>query len=288
MKSYATAGGVVLCDNFLPVAGCKKRKETFVIQLWHGGGALKKFGYSTNDDIPSYYKSNVFRNYSLVPVSGKRGVEAFTEAMRQPKGVVRPLGISRMDLCFDEDFLLDVRKRFEKCYPGAKAKKFLLWAPTFRGTAREAKKHRNDGLDFLKKDLGEDWYIINSLHPHAKLEGEHPLCTEDLLAVTVDLVSDYSSILFDYLFYKKPLILYAPDYQEFSGLRGFYTPYEELPGKIVCNKKELTEAVLNCEEDFDAERIGRYLRKYLDACDGHATERILTTLETARENKRKR
>ena len=288
MKSYATAGGVVLCDNFLPVASCRKRKETFVIQLWHGGGALKKFGYSTQDDIPSYYKSNVFRNYSLVTVSGKRCVEAFTEAMRQPQGVVQPLGISRMDACFDARFAKDVRQRFEKSYPEAKGKKVLLWAPTFRGTAKEAKKYRNEGLDFLKKDLGEDWYIINSLHPHAKLEDEHPLCTEELLAVTDVLVSDYSSIIFDYLFYKKTLILYVPDYQEYSGLRGFYTPFGELPGKIVCNKKELSEAVLNYKEEVDLEKIEHYLSKYLDACDGHATERILTTLVSARENKRKR
>ena len=69
MKLYARAGTVVLCDNFLPAAGCRKRKETLVLQLWHACGALKKFGYATTDDIPAGYKGNVFRNTDIVLVS---------------------------------------------------------------------------------------------------------------------------------------------------------------------------------------------------------------------------
>ena len=47
MKCYARAEYVVICDNFLPVSSCRKRRETTVIQLWHGCGAFKKFGYDT-------------------------------------------------------------------------------------------------------------------------------------------------------------------------------------------------------------------------------------------------
>ena len=66
MKLYAVSQTVVICDNFLPVASCRKRKGTKVIQLWHAGGALKKFGYDTADDIPAYYKGNVMANLPLV------------------------------------------------------------------------------------------------------------------------------------------------------------------------------------------------------------------------------
>ena len=48
MSYYAKAQYVVICDNFLPAASCKKRRGTTVIQLWHGCGAFKKFGYDTN------------------------------------------------------------------------------------------------------------------------------------------------------------------------------------------------------------------------------------------------
>ena len=51
MQMYAVSQTVVLCDNFLPTASCKARKETLVVQLWHACGAMKKFGYDTEDDI---------------------------------------------------------------------------------------------------------------------------------------------------------------------------------------------------------------------------------------------
>lgn len=71
MELYSRARCVFICDNFLPVASCRKRKETIVVQLWHAAGALKKFGYDSADDIPGWYPGNVFKNYDLVTVSGK-------------------------------------------------------------------------------------------------------------------------------------------------------------------------------------------------------------------------
>ena len=44
---------------------CHKRKGTTVIQLWHGCGAFKRFGYDAKDDIPQFYKGNVYRNAPL-------------------------------------------------------------------------------------------------------------------------------------------------------------------------------------------------------------------------------
>lgn len=69
MKLYAQAEFVILQDNFLPVSSCHKRKGTKVIQLWHGCGAFKRFGYDAQDDIPRFYKGNVYKNYDLVTVS---------------------------------------------------------------------------------------------------------------------------------------------------------------------------------------------------------------------------
>ena len=52
MKRYAVARGLVICNYFVPAHACRKRSETLAVQLWHSCGALKKFGYSTPDDIP--------------------------------------------------------------------------------------------------------------------------------------------------------------------------------------------------------------------------------------------
>ena len=102
MKLYAVSEYVVLCNNFIPVASCKKRPETKVIQLWHACGALKKFGYDAADDVPGWYKGNVYRNYDLVTVSGPEAVEPFKRAMRiSDDEVVKPVGVSESDRLFD-------------------------------------------------------------------------------------------------------------------------------------------------------------------------------------------
>ena len=83
MTIYAKASVVVICDNFLPVASCRKKKETLVVQLWHACGCFKKFGYDAKDDIPEGYKGDVFRNMDLVTVSAEAAVGPFCSAMHK-------------------------------------------------------------------------------------------------------------------------------------------------------------------------------------------------------------
>lgn len=139
MAYYAKAQYVVICDNFLPVASCKKRKGTTVIQLWHGCGALKKFGYDTTGDIPSYYKGNVFQNCDIVTVSAPACVPHFQTAMRLPADVFRPFGVCRTDKFFKKKYNEACKKLFAKRYPDALGKKIVLWAPTFRGSPADPK-----------------------------------------------------------------------------------------------------------------------------------------------------
>ena len=71
MKAYANARAVFICNYFVPVTSCKKREETTVVQLWHSCGALKKFGYDSEEDISSHFKGSVTRNFDLITVSSK-------------------------------------------------------------------------------------------------------------------------------------------------------------------------------------------------------------------------
>ncbi len=279
MKLYAKAGCVVLCDNFLPVSACKKRKETKVVQLWHGPGAYKKFGYDTKDDIPSFYKSNVFANYDLVTVSGQRAVAPFTSAMRQEAGVVRPIGVSRMDRWFDEAALLKDRELFVQMYPEAAGKKVLLWVPTFRGNAGVPSL---DGLDSVKKlgeVLGDEWFVIISLHPHLLTYADYAAykqkMTSSQILPSADLVvTDYSSILYDAVILKKKLLIFAPDMDSFFAKRGSYMKPEEIPAMIVQRDEELKSAVLETDASYGANAAAAFYESWLAACDGKATERI--------------
>ena len=117
MKLYVRASVVVVCDNFLPVASCRKKRETMVVQLWHACGCYKKFGYDAKDDIPEGYHGDVYRNLSLVTVSAEAAVEPFSSAMHRTHGEVQALGVSRTDLYFSRKWRYRCMEAFRELYP---------------------------------------------------------------------------------------------------------------------------------------------------------------------------
>ena len=304
MRLYAEAGFVVICDNFLPVASCRKRRETKVIQLWHACGCYKKFGYDAKDDIPdNYHGANVYRNADLITVSGEAAVKPFASAMRLPEDCVRALGVSRTDLYFSRVWRERCREQFYEKYPDASGKKVILWAPTFRGNAGMPETVSLD-ISRLSEQLGGDYYVLARLHPHMLSAGSGNkelndscsgtgcefLCsipTEELYPVTDVLIADYSSLIYEYLLFNGELILYVPDLETYRAERGFYMDIQEIPGRIVTEESHLADAVRLAADDSrtagsapDEREAGRsairkdFLNIYMGSCDGRATERI--------------
>lgn len=278
MKLYARAEYVFICDNFLPVSSCRKRDETKVIQLWHSGGLLKKAGYDTSDSVPSMYKGNVFGNYDLLTVSAPCCVDIISRSMRQPAGVVQATGISRSDIYFDEEYNEQCRKEFYDEYPDAKGKKVVLWVPTFRGNAAEPRLEGEEILDKAFENL-PDCYLIKKLHPHFENKNKDKISckipSERLLPVADLLITDYSSILFDYLAYRKPFVLFAPDLEEYEKHHGFYVDYHSFPGTVAKTEQELTNAIKYELKSRDISELEECYKYHMAFCDGHATERIL-------------
>ncbi len=284
MKYYAKAEYVVICDNFLPVSSCKKRPETTVIQLWHGCGAFKKFGYDTAGDIPAYYKGNVYQNYDLVTVSASGCVPHFQSAMRLPQNVFLPFGVCRTDKYFKEAYNRHCRKLFYDRHKEAQGRKIVLWAPTFRGNPADPKLEQYDDIAELGRELEKEAFVIIKVHPH--LAKKYPydnssLTTDQLLPVTDLLITDYSSIIFEYSIYKRPMLFYAPDMEDYGVERGFYLDYQSLPGPIVTDKDQLAKEVLHVLADDKAESaaVKEFYEKYMSGCDGHVTKRMADQME---------
>lgn len=280
MKQYATAEYVFICDYFLPVASCKKRPETKVVQLWHSCGLMKKIAFDAKEDIPKNYKGNMFGNYSYLTMSAEVCVPVHARALRLPAERIRATGICRTDYYFDKAWNEKCRENFYRKYPQAKGKKIALWAPTFRGNAAMP---RLDGLDEIKnaaKLLEKDWYFVIKAHPHVDAHGMVSNCdipTEELYALADVLITDYSSVLFDYLIYKKPAVLFAPDLAQYETNRGFYLDYNTVPYPHTATEEELVGAVTDCDlwSREHAAEIDAFRELYTGACDGAATGRIL-------------
>lgn len=292
MKLYAQAETVIICDNFLPAASCRKRKKTKVIQLWHACGAYKKFGYDTTDDIPKNYRGNVFKNTDLVTVSAQECVKPFAAAMKLPEHCVQPFGVSRTDVYFDRNWQEECQREFYQNYPQAKDKKIVLWAPTFRGSPGAPELIDLD-LKSLQQQLGEEWLVLSRVHPHMHERYKDTDCsivTERLFPVIDVLIADYSSLIFEYLLFDKPLIMYVPDLREYQKIRGFYLDFAQIPGYKVMEEADLAVAVQQeylayrneknyNKVQFEEHRELRkhrecFLDRYMSGCDGQATERI--------------
>lgn len=281
MKSYANARAVFICNYFVPVTACKKRKETTVVQLWHGCGCLKKFGYDSPDDISSHYKGNAAGNFDIVTVSGQACVKPFQSAFRLPDGKVRSVGVSRTDMFFKEGFAKDCKREFYERYPQYRGRKILLYAPTFRGNASEAYCVGDKYIAELSQKLGNGWAVIIKMHP--RLKNGMTNCDMDtgrLFPVADLLVTDYSSLIFEYSLFGKPVVLFAPDLKEYSGKRSFYLDYEkEMYGETVTDADQLYHAVLRAEQSFDPHKAAEFAGKYMSACDGRSSERIADLID---------
>lgn len=291
MKLYAGCRYVVICDNFLPVAACRKKKATKVIQLWHACGAFKKFGYDTPWDAEGSL-GNIYRNYDLVTVSSKEAIEHFTSAMKLKKNVAKDMGVSYTDQLLEETFAEESKRKFEEAYPEATGKKVILWTPTFRGRAGEPLFVGEEYMDRLMKDdeFARDYYLVKSIHPHGNKDVS--ITSQELMVSADVLITDYSSIFYEFLHMERPIVFFAPDYEEYKEQRGFYLDYTDLPGLVIMGKQraqdnrvdeylleDLKQAILAIDTEDMKECRRRFAKKEIPTFDGEATKRIIAWME---------
>lgn len=286
---------VFLSDASDLVSCIDLRPETRVVQLWHACGAFKKWGMSTADlkfggNRKQLLRHPFYKNLSLVTVSSPEVVWAYEEAMvlgDQP-GVVRPLGVSRTDKFFDEHFIAQSESNVEEAVPRAKGKKVLLYAPTFRGRVSQAQGPDKLDIAGLRDALAKEWVLLIKHHPFVKKTPEIPedcsefaidvsntLPIDELLCIADACVSDYSSLVFEYSLFERPMAFFAYDVDDYCDWRGFYYDYDSLtPGPVFRENAELINYLTRIPEVFDVQRVRSFRDKFMSACDGHSTERI--------------
>ena len=97
----------------------------------------------------------------------------------------------------------------------------------------------------------------------------------DLLIVTDILVTDYSSVIFDYSLLKRPMIFFAYDLENYLAERNFYYEYRKfVPGPIVANNDSLFQAIEMIEEQ-DLTKVVEFRDRFFDELDGKSAQRIV-------------
>ena len=282
MKHYVKAKYVFVCDYYLPVSSCRKKEDTKVIQLWHASGLQKKFGYDAPDDLGNLRWIKPTKNFDLVSVSSELMADVVAKNWKLNREKVKALGHSRSDFFFEDGYVERCKKQFYEQYPSAKGKKVILWAPSFRGNGSDANIDGVDDVLRLREQLKGDYHLIIKLHPHLQEKYKIDNCkirTEELYPVTNILITDYSSVFYDYLLIGKNVIFFVPDYEEYIRTRGMYIDYEkEFEFPVVHSVYDLFSIVYEYKEIND-EKINAYRKKFIDKNDGVSTKKILDHLE---------
>jgi len=292
----ATARYFIIDDYYYPVYVSSLRKGTEVIQLWHACGAFKKFGYSVLDKSYSpdddYLKMvQIHRNYSKVYVSGEACIAPYADAFGMTQERIYPLGVPRTDQLLNTARQARVREKLYDRYPEWRKKRIILLAPTFRGNGQTT-AHYDQELDFEKfrRELGPDTVLLLRMHPFVL---NPPIVPDaysdqiinmtdypdinDLMQIADILITDYSSVIFEFALLQKPMIFLVNDLQSYKAERDFYFPYESfVPGPIVSTFEDVIAWIKRGQ--FDTQKIETFANQFFTYQDGEATKRIVDHL----------
>ncbi len=163
--------------------------------------------------------------------------------------------------------------------------------PTFRGDGPRDAHYPLERIDYAALHalaVERDAVVIVKMHPFVReplaipdafadrlLDGStSTIDVNDLLFAVDLLVTDYSSIVFEYSTLDGPMLFYAPDLDEYVASRDFYIPFEEfVPGRIVRTFDELLAAIR--AEDYLHEKVPAFAARHFAHLDGSSTDRVI-------------
>ncbi|WP_077623398.1 CDP-glycerol glycerophosphotransferase family protein [Sediminibacillus massiliensis] len=289
----------ILLDDFYPmVYPLTIRRNSELIQLWHAVGAFKTFGFSRigRPGGPSP-KSLNHRNYTKVTVSSKNIAPHYAEGFGIPEENVVATGIPRTDIFFDEDYKQTVREEIYQEHPYLKGKKVIMFAPTFRGNGQQSAHYRMEALNLEKlyNELSDEYVFILKIHPFVKNDIQIPYQytdffydfsdyreINDLLFITDILVTDYSSVCFEFALLNKPMIFFAYDVEEYVQKRDFYYNYHSfIPGPLAKTTEDLIRTIH--QEDYKMDKIEPFINYFFDHIDGQSSRRVVDQLILEKE-----
>ena len=297
---YLASSKVILIDDYIrSVYEIRKRKDNYLIQVWHACGAFKAFGFSRLSREGCWPQdSRSHRTYDYCLVSSRKVAKHYAEAFGMNVDRVIATGVPRTDIFFDEAYKREIRAKIFSTYPMLKDKKVILFAPTFRGSSKKEGNYPHYRFDYKKifESFGDEYRIIIKHHPHVNnkpvIEKEYKDRVIDLskneelnelLFVTDILITDYSSVIFEAALLDIPMLFYAFDLDEYISRRGFYCEYISfIPGKLVENMDEIIDALL--AGDFEADKIIEFKKDFFDDLDGKSGKRASEFIKRLMKN----
>lgn len=286
----------------------KKKDNQIYVQCWHGT-PLKRLGHdiltetknalNTKNELIKKYDDDAKRyTYMLSPskFTTEKLTSAFNLKELHDDNIVIEEGYPR------NDFLINHKKsdinKIKKELSIPKNKKVILYAPTWRDdqhTSGVGYTYKTEAdFSYLKDKLEEEYIILfrahyfvansfdfskyeNFVYDVSKVDD-----INDLYIISDVLITDYSSVFFDYANLKRPLIFFMYDLEYYEkDLRGFYIDLDELPGDIVKEEKDIVDILKNIEKynKKHSTKYSKFNKKYNYLDDGNASSRVIEKID---------
>jgi len=271
-----------------------KRKNVIHLQTWHGT-PLKRLGSDIDVENPGVswsHFNNEVKTWNYLISANRFSTETFKRAFNY-KNKVLEMGYPANDIFYQDNEMKmnELKNKFDIDTD----KKIILYAPTFRDNKFDEEGNRIFDLELdlnkLYNQLKDKYFLIIKTHyvvsKELKIDEEMKDFVIDLsnhddiheLFILSDiLITDYSSVFFDYAHSKRPILFFMPDLEDYISSRGVYEEIlENLPGPKVIDNDELIDC-LNDIDKVEEEYSKSYEEFYNTYCDqghGDASERIV-------------
>ncbi len=289
---YYLATAKYLVNNVNFEDAYEKRDGQIEIQTMHGT-PLKTFGFDVENELvteaqkKSYVARNSRWNYLVVQGDFMANKAPTCFGCETP---ILKTGYPRTDTLFENNTKEKIKELKEKLNLPLD-KKVILYCPTWR-----VKNKFDMQLDIekMREKLSDDYILLIRIHYFSSAGYTIPAdnkfvfnfnnyhTVEDLYLLCDILITDYSSVMFDYGVLKKPMMFFTYDIQEYAeNLRGMYFDIEkEAPGPLVYTSDELISSISNIDEEMAKckGRIDAFNNKYVNFEGPNSCERIFSTV----------
>ncbi len=303
---YLATSKYVINDTTFPIWFL--RDETIYLQTWHGT-PLKKLHWDRNDVSEKKLVNCVFynksRGWDVLLSPNRYSTEKLSSAFKYD-GLILESGYPSNDIFFDDDLREGASKKFKKALTEVEKKKFegcnkvILYAPTWRDNTHTGNYKFDFEVDIDVNVLNDfaiknNFIVLIRMHHMSNIpkylnqEYQNLINVSDyddvheILAFTDLLITDYSSIMFDFACSRKPFLNYVPDIKQYSEYRGMYIDMEEVMPYPLCKTVgELFDQIMqimSCEESTSKnDKYTDFFDRFCHLAKGKSTETVVKWL----------
>ena len=268
-----------------------KRKGQLYFQTWHGSIGPKMIEKDAVESVSKRYIDNAKLDSTKIDycISGSKFLTNLFNKVFWYDGPVLEFGCPRNDLFFDKSKTDEIKQKLN-----LKSKKICMYAPTFRKdyAFNNYDLDYSKLYDFLNKNTKDEWVILLRFHPNIIFEGmpeDNPNVInvstysdpQELCLISDILITDYSSIVYDYMLQSKPAFIYASDYDDYiRNDRHLYFKITDTPFSIAKTTDELLDNIKTFNKIKYDKEVKHFLAKMGNLENGNASKKTVDFLLT--------